>query len=121
MKLTSASFFLRARWFTWCSSSTSSVVRSLSPAAAMQRTTQRLNALLEMIRPNSNSESCWLLGDTRCADETNRRGATGSRRLRGTARGAGLGGLLRPALALRGRATGLLVAVTAVDPVADGR
>src|SRR5438876_11137086 len=40
------------------------------PAAAMQRTTQRLNAWPAMISPNSNSDSSRLFAETRCADET---------------------------------------------------
>jgi hypothetical protein len=43
---------------------------SFSPAAAMQRTIQRLNALLTTIRPNSNSDNSALCSDTRCDDET---------------------------------------------------
>src|SRR5438552_12859578 len=46
------------------------------PAAAMQRTTQRSKAFPAMIRPNSNSDSSPLFSDTRCEDETNKRGAT---------------------------------------------
>src|SRR5437764_2775966 len=44
------------------------------PAAAMQRTTQRLNAWPAMISPNSNSDSSRLFAETRCADETRRSG-----------------------------------------------
>ena len=36
----------------------------------MQRTIQRLKALLTTIRPNSNSDSSALRSDTRCDEET---------------------------------------------------
>src|SRR5678815_2388650 len=66
----SPSFLLRARWQMWCSTSTSVIVRSGQPAPAMQRTAQRENAFHATIRPNSNSESSTLRGETRCDDET---------------------------------------------------
>ena len=66
----SASFLLRARWFTWCSTSTSVTVRSGTPAAAMQRTIQRLKAFHATIMPNSNSDASTLRGDTRCDEDT---------------------------------------------------
>src|SRR3954453_15028531 len=66
----SPSFLLRARWQMWCSTSTSVIVRSGQPAAAMQRTAQRENAFQATMSPNSNSESSTLRGDTRCDDET---------------------------------------------------
>src|SRR5262245_50017879 len=66
----SASFLLRARCCTWCSSSTSVIVRSGQPAAAMQRTAQRENAFHATINPNSSSDSSRLRGLTRCADDT---------------------------------------------------
>ena len=40
----------------------------------MQRTAQRENAFHATIRPNSNSDSSTLRGDTRCDDETMPRG-----------------------------------------------
>src|SRR5664279_4231567 len=66
----SPSFLLRARWQMWCSTSTSVIVRSGQPAAAMQRIAQREKAFQATIRPNSSSESSTLLGETRCDDET---------------------------------------------------
>src|SRR3990167_5016998 len=60
----------RARCETWCSTSTSSGIRSFRPAADMQCTTQRWKALLATIRPNSNSLISALWGETRCADDT---------------------------------------------------
>ena len=66
----SPSFLLRARWQMWCSTSTSVIVRSGQPAAAMQRTAQRENAFQATISPNSSSESSTLRGETRCEDET---------------------------------------------------
>jgi hypothetical protein len=36
----------------------------------MQRTAQRENAFQATMRPNSNSDSSALRGDTRCEDET---------------------------------------------------
>src|SRR6186713_3242921 len=80
----SPSFLLRARWLMWWSTSTSVIVRSAQPAAAMQRTAQRENAFHATIRPNSNSDSSTLRGDTRCDDETMPRGA---RRAASTFRG----------------------------------
>src|SRR4029079_15038802 len=71
----SPSFLLRARWLMWCSTSTSVIVRSAQPAAAMQRTAQRENAFHATIRANSNSDSSTLRGDTRCDDETMPRAA----------------------------------------------
>jgi hypothetical protein len=61
------------------------------PAAAMQRTAQREKAFQATMRPNSNSDSSTLRGDTRC-DELTMPGAlpagaaarrNGCRRLRG--------------------------------------
>ena len=66
----SASFLWRARWLTWCSTSTSVTVRSGTPAACMQRTIQRLKAFHATIMPNSNSDASTLRGDTRCDDDT---------------------------------------------------
>src|SRR4051812_17229885 len=43
---------------------------SFMPAAEMQRTIQRLKALLAMIMPNSNSLNSLLLPDARCNDDT---------------------------------------------------
>ena len=40
------------------------------PAAAAQRTIQRLNAWPSRIRPNSSSESAGISPAARCADET---------------------------------------------------
>src|SRR5262245_17218174 len=73
----SASFLLRARWLMWCSTSTSVIVRSGQPAAAMQRIAQRENAFHATISPNSNSDSSTLRGDTRCDDATMPRAARG--------------------------------------------
>src|SRR5262245_29772111 len=70
MKPMSASFLLRARWHGVLTSSTSGIVRSGSPAAAMQRTAQREKAFQATMRPNSNSDSSTLRGETRCDDET---------------------------------------------------
>src|SRR3954451_2354101 len=66
----SASFLLRARWLMWCSTSTSVMVRSGQPAAAMQRIAQREKAFHATISPNSNSDSSMLRSETRCDDET---------------------------------------------------
>ena len=66
----SPTFLLRARWQMWCSTSTSVIVSSGQPAAAMQRTAQRENAFQATMRPNSSSESSTLLAETRCDDET---------------------------------------------------
>ena len=72
----SPTFLLRARWQMWCSTSTSVIVRSGQPAAAMQRTAQRENAFQATIRPNSSSDSSTLLADTRCDEETMPAGLT---------------------------------------------
>src|SRR6266568_1274039 len=69
-KQMSASFLRRSRWPTWCSSDTSMAVMSLSPAADMQRTIQRLNALPAMMSAYSSSDSSALVSDTRCSEET---------------------------------------------------
>src|SRR5580658_8103514 len=45
-------------------------VMSFAPAADMQRTIQRSNALPTMIRPYSNSDNSALVSETRCSDET---------------------------------------------------
>ena len=74
-KQMSPSFLLRARWQMWCSTSTSVIVSSGQPAAAMQRTAQRENAFQATIRPNSSSDSSTLRGETRCDDETMPRAA----------------------------------------------
>src|SRR3982751_1942980 len=66
----SPSFLLRARWLMWCSTSTSVIVRSAPPAAAMQRTAQRENAFHATISPNSSSDSSTLFAETRCDEET---------------------------------------------------
>src|SRR4249920_2540069 len=66
----SASFLLRARCCTWCSSSTSVIVRSGQPAAAMHRTAHRENAFHATMSPNSSSDNSRLRGLTRCDDET---------------------------------------------------
>ncbi len=46
------------------------MVRSGTPAAAMQRTAQRLKAFQLTMRPNSSSLISALRGDTRCEEET---------------------------------------------------
>ena len=76
----------------WCSSSTSVIVRSGQPAAAMQRTAQRENAFQATIRPNSNSDSSTLRGDTRCDDDTmpRRRCGAAARLRRRVLRGIGV-------------------------------
>ena len=76
----SASFLFLARWFTWCRTRTSIGVRSFTPAAAMQRTTQRWKAWPQMIIPYSNSETSAPRPTARWADETMRGGARGGGR-----------------------------------------
>ena len=61
----SPTFLLRARWQMWCSTSTSVIVSSGQPAAAMQRTAQRENAFQATINPNSSSDSSTLFADIR--------------------------------------------------------
>lgn len=43
---------------------------SFAPAADMQRTIQRLNALPAMMSPYSSSDSSALESETRCSDDT---------------------------------------------------
>src|SRR5579872_3512376 len=69
-KQMSASFLRRSRWLTWCSNETSIAVMSFSPAADMQRTIHRLNALPAMMSAYSSSDSSALVSDTRCSEET---------------------------------------------------
>ena len=92
----SPSFLLRARWQMWCSTSTSVIVSSGQPAAAMQRIAQRENAFQATIRPNSSSESSTLFGETRCDEETMPRafGRPFAGRARALLGAVGIGGFL---------------------------
>src|SRR3546814_1261699 len=69
MKQRSESRFSRPRWLARCSVSTSIGARPGKPAAAMQRTIQRLKACVVMVRPNSNSDSSALRSETRRSEE----------------------------------------------------
>ena len=66
----SASRFSVPLWLMWCKTSTSVAVMSLTPAAPMQRISQRLKACAAMISPNSNSDSSGDFSETRCDEET---------------------------------------------------